>query len=141
MPGDHAVISGDVILEEILGRLERTTYREQDTGLIIRTEDFLLNKRKDTLLLKVVVVEERPQAFYIMVNKREGELTVRFDPTTDPEKTEGSEIALALICKTPSNVAMFGWSSIMPSSGGPKYWERSLQRFDYELPGRIWNGI
>ena len=99
MPGDHAVIAGDVILEDVLGSLEKTTYREQDTGLIIRTEDFLLNKRKDTLLVKVVVVEDCPQAFYVMVNKREGELTVRFDPTTDPEKTEGSEIALALICK------------------------------------------
>jgi hypothetical protein len=97
--GDHAVISDDLILEELIEKLERTTYRERDTGLIIRTEDFLLNRQKDTILAKVVVVEGRAQSFYIVMNKKEGELTMRIDPTTDPEKTEGVETALALVRK------------------------------------------
>ena len=99
MRGDHAVISDDLILEELIEKLERTTYRERDTGLIIRTEDFLLNRQKDTILAKVVVVEGRAQSFYIVMNKKEGELTMRIDPTTDPEKTEGVETALALVRK------------------------------------------
>ena len=39
------------------------------------------------------------QSFYIMVMNRENKITIRLDPTTDPDKTDGVKIALALMAK------------------------------------------
>ena len=93
----HVVLAGRVDLERLLEKLEKTTYRDPITGVIIRTEGFYRSKEGDTILAKAVVVEEHPQSFYIMLAGKGDELVIRLDPTTDPEKTPGVKRALALL--------------------------------------------
>jgi hypothetical protein len=80
--------------------------------LIIRIDEYFLNKTADVLLARVVVVEKQsplhqqqdPQqqyshSFYVMVMEKENKTTIRLDPLTDPEKTDGVKLALALVAE------------------------------------------
>jgi len=51
------------------------------------------------MLSKAIAIDQKTQSFYIVVMKRENKITVRLDPITDPEKTDGVKIALALMAK------------------------------------------
>jgi len=53
----------------------------------------------DIILCKTIAIDQKMQSFYIMVMNRENKITIRLDPTTDPEKKDGVKIALALMAK------------------------------------------
>ena len=42
---------------------------------------------------------KKTQSFFIVVTNRENKITIRLDPITDPEKTYGVKIAIALMAK------------------------------------------
>lgn len=74
-------------------------FKDQKSNIIVRIENYFINQPGDIILAKAVAVDQKPQSFYIMVMNREDKTTIRLDPTTDPEKTDGVKIALALMAK------------------------------------------
>jgi hypothetical protein len=76
-------------------------FKDQKSNIIVRIEKYFINQLGDMILAKAVAVDQKPQSFYIMVTNKnkEDKTTIRLDPITDPEKTDGVKIALALIAK------------------------------------------
>ena len=77
---------------------------QKKSNVIVRIEKYFINQPGDIILAKAVAVDDqKPQSFYIMVMYREDKTTIRLDPITDPEKTDGVKIALALMAKDPGD--------------------------------------
>jgi hypothetical protein len=95
----HIVLSGSILLRNAFEHMHRILFKDQKSNIILRIENYFINQPGDIILAKAVAVEQKPQSFYIMVMNSEYKTTIRLDPTTDPEKTHGVKIALALIAK------------------------------------------
>lgn len=95
----HIVLSGSILLRNAFEHMHRILFKDQKSNIIVRIENYFINQPGDIILAKAVAVEQKPQSFYIMVMNSEYKTTIRLDPTTDPEKTHGVKIALALIAK------------------------------------------
>ena len=95
----HIVLSGSISLSNVFEHMYKILFKDQKSNIIVRIEDYFINQRGDIILAKAVAVDQKPQSFYIMVMNREDKTTIRLDPTTDPEKTYGVKIALALMAK------------------------------------------
>jgi hypothetical protein len=76
-------------------------FKDQKSNIIVRIEKYFINQPGDMILAKADAVDQKPQSFYIMVTNKnkEDKTTIRLDPMTDPEKTDGVKIALALMAK------------------------------------------
>ncbi len=74
-------------------------FKDQKFNIIVRIDNYFINQPGDIILAKTVAVDQKSQSFYIMVMKKKDKTTIRLDPTTDPEKTDGVKIALALMAK------------------------------------------
>ena len=95
----HIVLSGSILLSNVFEHLYKILFKDQKSNIIVRIETYFINQPGDIILAKTVAVDQKPQSFYIMVMNREDKVTIRLDPTTDPEKTDGVKIALALMAK------------------------------------------
>jgi hypothetical protein len=95
----HIVLSGSILLSNAFEHMEKIVFKDQKSNIIVRIENYFINQPGNILLAKAVAVDQKPQSFYIMVMNREDKTTIRLDPQTDPEKTDGVKIALALIAK------------------------------------------
>ena len=96
----HIVLSGSILLSNAFEHMYKILFKEQKSNIIVRIETYFINQPGDIILAKAVAVDQKPQSFYIMVMNREDKITIRLDPTTDPEKkTDGVKIALALMAK------------------------------------------
>lgn len=96
----HIVLSGSILLSNAFEHMYKILFKDQKSNIIVRIENYFINQPGDIILAKAVaVVDQKPQSFYIMVMNREDKITIRLDPTTDPEKTDGVKIALALMAK------------------------------------------
>ncbi len=95
----HIVLSGSILLSNAFEHMHKILFKDQKSNLIVRIETYFINQPGDIILAKAVAVDQKPQSFYIMVMNREDKITIRLDPTTDPEKTDGVKIALALMAK------------------------------------------
>jgi hypothetical protein len=95
----HIVLSGSILLSNAFEHMEKILFKDQKSNIIVRIENYFINQPGNTILAKTVAVDEKPQSFYIMVMNREDKTTIRLDPQTDPEKTDGVKIALALMAK------------------------------------------
>ncbi len=95
----HIVLSGSILLSNAFEHMHKILFKDQKSNLIVRIETYFINQPGDIILAKAVAVDQKPQSFYIMVMNREDKITIRLDPTTDPEKTDGVKIALALTAK------------------------------------------
>ena len=95
----HIVLSGSILLSNAFEHMEKILFKDQKSNIIVRIENYFINQPGNILLAKAVAVDQKPQSFYIMVMNREDKTTIRLDPQTDPEKTDGVKIALALIAK------------------------------------------
>jgi hypothetical protein len=95
----HIVLSGSILLSNVFEHLYKILFKDQKSNIIVRIETYFINQPGDIILAKAVAVDQKPQSFYIMVMNREDKVTIRLDPTTDPEKTDGVKIALALMAK------------------------------------------
>ena len=77
---------------------------KDQTNTIIRFEEIFINKLKNLILIKTLVIENttnQPQTYYIMITKKSNnQITIRLDPLTDPKnKTDAVKISLAKIAK------------------------------------------
>ncbi|HJR46540.1 MAG TPA: hypothetical protein VJ799_00145 [Nitrososphaeraceae archaeon] len=95
----HIVLSGSILLSNAFEHMYKILFKDQKSNIIVRIETYFINQPGDIILAKAVAVDQKPQSFYIMVMNREDKVTIRLDPTTDPEKTDGVKIALALMAK------------------------------------------
>ena len=95
----HIVLSGRILLSNAFEHMYKILFKDRKSNIIVRIETYFINQPGDIILAKAVAVDQKPQSFYIMVMNREDKITIRLDPTTDPEKTDGVKIALALMAK------------------------------------------
>ncbi len=77
---------------------------KDQTNTIIRFEEIFINKLKNLILIKTLVIENttnQPQTYHIMITKKSNnQITIRLDPLTDPKnKTDAVKISLAKIAK------------------------------------------
>ena len=95
----HIVLSGSISLSNVFEHMYKILFKDQKSNIIVRIENYFVNQPGDMILAKAVAVDQKPQSFYIMVMNKEDKTTIRLDPITDPEKTDGVKIALALMAK------------------------------------------
>jgi hypothetical protein len=95
----HIVLSGSIPLSNVFEHMYKILFKDQKSNIIVRIEKYFINQPGDIILAKAVAVDQKPQSFYIMVTNKEDKTTIRLDPITDPEKTDGVKIALALMAK------------------------------------------
>ena len=96
----HIVLSGaNISLSEIFAHVQKILFKDPKSNIIVRIENCFINQPGDIILVRAVAVDQKPQSFYVMVMNKQDKITIRLDPTTDPEKTDGVKIALALIAK------------------------------------------
>jgi hypothetical protein len=97
----HIVLSGSISLSHVFEHMYKLLFKDQKSNIIVRIEKYFINQPGDMILAKADAVDQKPQSFYIMVTNKnkEDKTTIRLDPMTDPEKTDGVKIALALMAK------------------------------------------
>ncbi|HEY9405904.1 MAG TPA: hypothetical protein VIP53_00470 [Nitrososphaera sp.] len=95
----HIVLSGSIQLGNTFKQMNKMLFKDQKSNVIVRIENFFINQRCDIILSKAIAIDQKTQSFYIVVMNRENKITIRLDPITDPEKTDGVKIALALMAK------------------------------------------
>jgi hypothetical protein len=95
----HIVLSGSISLSHVFEHMYKLLFKDQKSNIIVRIEKYFINQPGDMVLAKADAVDQKPQSFYIMVTNKEDRTTIRLDPITDPEKTDGVKIALALMAK------------------------------------------
>jgi hypothetical protein len=97
----HIVLSGSISLSHVFEHMYKLLFKDQKSNIIVRIEKYFINQPGDMILAKADAVDQKPQSFYILVTNKnkEDKTTIRLDPMTDPEKTDGVKIALALMAK------------------------------------------
>jgi hypothetical protein len=95
----HIVLSGSTLLSNTFKQMNKILFQDQKSNVIVRIENFFINQRCDVILSKAIAIDQKTQSFYIVVTNRENKITIRLDPITDPEKTDGVKIAIALMAK------------------------------------------
>ena len=93
----HIVLSGNILLSNVFMHMYKILFKDQKANIIVRIENYYINQPGDIIVAKTISADQKPQSFYILVTNRKEKITIRLDPTTDPEKTDGVKIALALI--------------------------------------------
>ena len=92
----HVVVNGPALLERLYQNFTPENLREG--ACIIKLRALYLNTRKTEALVDCIVVEDGlPQNFYALLSQRASGITVRLDPMTDPQKTDGVKRLVALL--------------------------------------------
>src|SRR5919112_5242390 len=96
----HIIIEGRKInFESIYVNFNKMVERKDN--YIIKFDDVFLNQSKNLILIKTTVIENNiNQKYYIQLLKKENQVTVRLDPTTDPSnKNNGVKISIVKVPK------------------------------------------
>ena len=92
----HIIVEGPASLERLYQNFEPDSIRNDAT--IIKFQEMYLNVSKQAALVDCVVVEDGlPQKFYALLTQRSSGITVRLDPMTDPQKTDGVKRLVAIL--------------------------------------------
>lgn len=87
------------------GKLDLNNFSEnfspifQRNSSLIKIQTIFIDKDNFTALLPTVVIGENHQEFLIEISTRKDKTTIRLYPSTDPQKTNGVRIAMALLAK------------------------------------------
>ena len=90
----HVVFDNEIDLERFSKEFFSILAKE---NTIIKIEDIFLNREKNTALIPTLVIDEKHQQFMMVLNTREKKSTLRLDPNTDPEKTDGVKQAMGMV--------------------------------------------
>jgi len=71
----------------------------QKEPFLIKVTNIFIDKDKLTALLPAVVISDTHQKFLIEISTRKSKTTIRLYPNTDPEKTDGVKISMALVAE------------------------------------------
>jgi hypothetical protein len=126
----HVVIDGQIDLVDYAKRFAPLDVRE--TRDVLRTEHVYLERSGRSMLIQALAVEAgRTQTFYVRISLHDrGSASVRVDPLTNPERSEGvkrivAAIGADLLAHTPgarvrtTNLVLPS-SSIAPGGGQPR---------------------
>jgi hypothetical protein len=92
----HVVLEGRVSIDNCAGLFEPFVAREGD--LVVKVDRFYRERGGRAALIETLVVAGgHTQKFFVQLSSRGEGLTVRLEPLTDPEKTDGVRRALALV--------------------------------------------
>lgn len=95
----HVVLTGKNDFQRIYMDFQKKVHKIE-SKTIIKYEDSFINKDKNLILIKTIVIEnQKVQSFYIMVMQKEQQLTIRLDPLTDPAKTSTVKKSLGMIAQ------------------------------------------
>ena len=113
----HVVIEDADDLGITCQGLQLTTVRNGSE--ILKVVDVYLNRSSRTALVDCVVVEAgRSQSFFVQLSQKDRQITVRLLPATDPEKTTGVKLVIALIA-----------TQLHESTAGSRFGKTNLQEF------------
>ncbi|MCP4716453.1 MAG: hypothetical protein GY868_15135 [Deltaproteobacteria bacterium] len=94
----HIVIEGPVDFKAFLAVYEPCDF--QSVGEVLRLQNSYISKAEDAVLIEAIAVEQGPaNRFLVQAVRKEGKLTVKCYPGTDPEKTPGVKKILAIVAK------------------------------------------
>ena len=71
----------------------------QKEPILIKTNTVFVDKQQLTALLPTVVISDTHQEFFIEISTRKIRSIIRLYPGTDPEKTSGVKMSMALLAK------------------------------------------
>ena len=115
----HVVLGGPVDLEAYARDFEEILVRKE--GDVLRARQAYLSRDRRAVLIDALVVEAgRKQPFYIKITAHDrGGATLRVDPITHPERSEGvrclvAEVAASLLRQSPG-AAIAETSVVIPS--------------------------
>jgi hypothetical protein len=91
-------IDGRDLLETYIARYQ--PFLDREGGRIVKTDRLYRERGGVAALIETVVVDRGfTQTFFIQIAARGGDLTVRLEPLSDPEKTAGVRAALARVAE------------------------------------------
>jgi hypothetical protein len=94
----HVILEGPADIADLQRRHAPFTVRED--GRVVKVDRFYAEAGGTSALLETIVVDRgHAQKFFIQLAGRDGGLTVRLEPMTDPEKTPGVKRALAIVAQ------------------------------------------
>ncbi len=94
----HIVIDGPMSLEDIWLAYQHLEVAEGPSRF--KTEGCFLSNDKTELLIQALVVERGfVKKFYAKLHQHEEGVTIKLDPLTDPEKTDGVRRLLGLFAE------------------------------------------
>jgi hypothetical protein len=112
----HVVVQGARPLPDLVAAFEpiRASLPE---GIVKVEQAFVERTGQHALFPALTIAGDHRQAFLVHAAAREGKLTVRLDPVTDPEKTPAVQAAIVLVaawaCRA-SPGATFGPTNLAP---------------------------
>ena len=65
--------------------------------ILIKVTNIFVDKAKLIALLPTVVISDQQQQFLIEISTRKSKTTIRLYPNTDPQKTDGVKLSMALL--------------------------------------------
>ncbi len=71
----------------------------QKTPILIKISSIFVEQNGHSALLPTIVIDKSHQEFLIEISTTELKTTIRLYPGTDPEKTDGVKISMALMSK------------------------------------------
>ncbi len=93
----HVVIEGPISLDDVWLMYKPLQYSEG--GVVIKTEGCYISPDKSELLVRTLVVERGfTKKFFTRLYLHEGCVTIKLEPLTDPDKSDGVKRALGLMC-------------------------------------------
>ena len=89
----HVIFDKKIDLEAFSNKFQPIIKKGDE---IIRLQDVFVNKKKDVAFIQTIVIDDLHQEFMMEIDTFEGKTTLRLNPNTDPEKTNGVKLALGL---------------------------------------------
>jgi hypothetical protein len=94
----HAVVNGDVNIDEIFNKL-KSVFIRNESGLL-KTDNIYISRDKTAILIESLVIESGvKRSFLVMIGQRNDGVIVRIYPGSEVEKTVGVRSILSEIVK------------------------------------------
>ena len=71
----------------------------QRNSTLIKIQTIFVDKDNLSALLPTIVIDGNHQEFFIELSTRKNKTTIHLYPNTDPEKTDGVKLSMALLAK------------------------------------------
>ena len=90
----HIVFDERIDLNDFLKKFSMMFKKEP---VLIKIQTIFVDKDSMTALLPTVVIDDSHQEFLIEISTRKEKTTIRLYPNTDPEKTDGVKMSMAML--------------------------------------------
>lgn len=90
----HIVFDKKINLNDFLQKFS-TVFKKEP--VLIKIENIFIDKNNMTALLPTIVIDKNHQEFLIEISTRQDKTTIRLYPSTDPEKTNGVKMSMAML--------------------------------------------